>query len=232
MKRCPEPELMNDPAQALAYAEADFEQPHTMFVDDCLAFFSSQRAEPRNVLDLGCGPGDIVARLARRLPFDRLDAIDGAGAMIELAQRRMQSEGLTGRVSLIHGYIPDDLPEYGDYDAIVSNSILHHLNEPMDLWRAVKSLARPGAVVFVMDLRRPESVYAAQALVDEYAAGEPAVLRNDFYHSLLAAYRPAEVDEQLANAGLACLSVSTPTDRHMVVCGRIPETDAHKTELI
>ena len=32
MQRVPEPELMDDPAQALAYAGADFSEPHQAFV--------------------------------------------------------------------------------------------------------------------------------------------------------------------------------------------------------
>ncbi|MBI1195665.1 MAG: methyltransferase domain-containing protein [Gammaproteobacteria bacterium] len=232
MKRRPEPELMDDPDQAMAYAEADFEQPHTMFVDECLGFFGCAGVEPREIMDLGCGPCDIVARLARRLAFDRFDAIDGAEAMIALARRRLEAEGLADRVRLIRGYIPNDLPEQASYDAIVSNSILHHLNDPMDLWRAVKRLTRPGAAVFVMDLRRPPSEDAAKAMVDEYAGGEPDVLRHDFYCSLLAAYRPDEVAEQISAAGLSGLSVSVPTDRHLIVSGRISATDVHKAALI
>ena len=222
---------MDDPAQALAYAEADFEAPHSMFVDDCLACFEAMRAKPREIVDLGCGPGDIVVRLARRLSFDRFDAIDGAGAMIELARHRLQAEGMQDRIRLIHGHIPADLHELGSYDAIVSNSILHHLDDPMNLWHAVNRLARPGAVIFVMDLLRPESERAAQTLVDEYAAGEPDVLRHDFYHSLLAAYRWEEVAAQLADAGLSGLSVSVPSDRHLIVSGRLAETDSHKAGL-
>lgn len=223
---------MDDPVQALAYAEADFEQPHSMFVGACLGFFAEMGAEPDQILDLGCGPCDIVARLARRLTFDRFDAVDGSGAMIDLARKRLEAEGLADRVRLIHGYIPADPPGHGIYDAIVSNSILHHLNDPMDLWHAVKRLARPRAAVFVMDLTRPESEAAAQALVDAYAEGEPDILRHDFYHSLLAAYRPHEVVEQLAAAGLSGLSVSVPTDRHVIVSGRISETVVHKAGLI
>jgi len=218
---------MDDPDQAQAYAEADFEQPHSMFVEDCLTFFDSVGADPRHILDLGCGPGDIVARLARRLRFDGFDAVDGAPAMIALARRRLQTEGLADKVRFIHGYIPDGLSECGTYDAIVGNSILHHLSDPMDLWRVVKRLGRPGAAVFIMDLRRPESELAAEALVDEYAVGEPEVLRHDFFYSLLAAYRPGEVKGQLAVSGLTGLSVSASTDRHLIVSGRITESDTH-----
>jgi hypothetical protein len=71
-----------------------------------------------------------------------------------------------------------------------------------------------------MDLMRPATGAAAQALVDQYAAGEPEVLRRDFYNSLLAAFEPAEVRQQLAEAGLGHFSVTEASDRHLVIRGR------------
>ena len=67
MQRRPEPELMDDTAQAQAYAQADFEQPHSQVI----AHF--QRCFPRAsitgcVLDLGCGPCDITRRFALTYP--------------------------------------------------------------------------------------------------------------------------------------------------------------------
>lgn len=72
-----------------------------------------------------------------------------------------------------------------------------------------------------MDLMRPASREAAYALVAEYAAGEPAILRHDFLHSLLAAYRVDEVVAQLRDAGLASLTAKAVSDRHLLVHGRL-----------
>lgn len=43
MDRIPEPELMNGPEQALAYAQADFEQPHNQFWD-CVKSYAASKA--------------------------------------------------------------------------------------------------------------------------------------------------------------------------------------------
>ena len=83
--------------------------------------------------------------------------------------------------------------------------------------------AAPGAPVFVQDLMRPESPDAAQALVDQYAPDEPEVLRRDFYNSLRAAFTPAELEDQLAAAGLTDFTIHLVTDRHLAVFGRAPE---------
>jgi len=104
---------------------------------------------------------------------------------------------------------------------VVSNSLLHHLHDPAGLWRMIRARGAAGAAVVVMDLMRPASESAARALVEAYAADEPEVLRRDFYNSLLAAFEPGEVRQQLAAAGLGHFSVTEASDRHLVVRGRI-----------
>lgn len=219
MERVPEPELMEDPDQARAYAEADFEQPHNTFVELFAARFPALPAQGR-VLDLGCGPADIVCRFARAYPRCAIDGVDGSAAMLALGQKALIAAGLEERVRLLQAVLPGaELPEPG-YAVVISNSLLHHLGDPGVLWQAVRRWGRPGAPVFIMDLCRPDSRAETEALVKAYAAGEPEVLRHDFYHSLLAAYRPDEVRAQLAAAGLA-LQVEQVSDRHLIAWGHV-----------
>lgn len=221
MPRRPEPELMDDADQARAYSEADFTSAHDGFValaKEHLGAIDAGRA----VLDLGCGPADVTVRFARAYEGVLVDGIDGAEQMLALGRARITSHGLADRVQLAHGYVPGCALPRTSYDVVISNSLLHHLNDPLALWSTVKRAARAGAPIFVMDLMRPESEHDAQALVDAYADGEPKVLRDDFYASLLAAYTPDEVRAQLSTAGLDALSVTTVTDRHFIVTGRAP----------
>ena len=72
-----------------------------------------------------------------------------------------------------------------------------------------------------MDLLRPASTDDAAALVDQYAANEPAILRRDFYNSLLAAFTEDEVAAQLAEMNLSRLLIDVPDDRHWLVSGLV-----------
>jgi hypothetical protein len=104
---------------------------------------------------------------------------------------------------------------------VISNSLLHHLRDPMTLWSAIKAFAAPGAAVLVMDLFRPAAIAQVDQLVARYAGDAPAVLRRDFRCSLHAAYAIPEVKEQLAGAGLNGLVVEAVSDRHFIAFGLV-----------
>jgi ubiquinone/menaquinone biosynthesis C-methylase UbiE len=219
VERIPEPDLMNEASQALAYAEADFSEPHDAFVEafrNCFPDFKSGR-----VLDLGCGPADISCRFANAYPDSEVIGIDGANEMLKLGEQRIQQQKLNQRVSLHKVYLPDDpIPYSGQYDAIISNSLLHHLSEPMHLWQTIRQQAKTNQVVFVMDQLRPNTKELAQRLVSQYAEGEPEVLQRDFYHSLCAAYQPDEIQQQLQKAQIN-LEIQVISDRHQIISGMI-----------
>ena len=224
MKRIPEPELMDETSQARAYAEADFSEPNQLFLELFAEHFPG--FDGNMVVDLGCGPADIAIDFALCYSDARVIGVDGARAMLEFGFDRIAEAGLAGQVELKCLYLePETVKQIipsGSADAVISNSLLHHLATPDTLWQAINYLARPGAKILVMDLFRPPSTSAAAELVTEYAGSEAPILRSDFYNSLLAAYSPDEVRNQLDEAGLQCLSVSQSSDRHLLVSGEMP----------
>ncbi|WP_455208107.1 class I SAM-dependent methyltransferase [Kaarinaea lacus] len=218
MERKPEPELMDEEEQALAYAQADFSDPHENFIDLFKQHFPNHDIEGE-VLDLGCGPADVTIRFAKRFPKAKILAVDGAELMLGLGQKAVDAADLSEQITLQKVYLPtDSLPEKS-YQAIISNSLLHHLQDPLVLWKTVKRYAKPGTRVFIMDLMRPRSEDSVKELVDEYAAKESEILKRDFYRSLQAAYTVGEVEEQLEREGLVEFSVKPVSDRHLIVVG-------------
>jgi SAM-dependent methyltransferase len=219
MERIPEPELMLDEEQAAAYAAADFEEPHSRCVHLFSEFFQGIAIQGA-ILDLGCGPGDIAYRFAQAYPRCVVHALDGSDVMLAAARllQRKYAE-VASRVTFLTGLLPRVQLPRERYDAVISNSLLHHLHEPRAWWETVKQYAAPGAPIYIMDLMRPGSLEEAAWLVELYAKGEPLLLRNDFFNSLLAAFEPDEVREQLQEAGLGHLSVTPVSDRHLVVSG-------------
>ena len=219
MERIPEAQLMDDFEQARAYALADFEEPHSQFIALFRERFPDE-AMDGVALDLGCGPGDITRRFANAFPACRIHAVEGAESMLMFARQMIDFEMLHERVRLFKRLLPTDKLPKAQYDAVICNSLLHHLDDPMVLWQTVNQFAKPGAAIFVMDLMRPESLEQAETMRRRYAANEPERLQQDFFNSLLAAYTPEEVVMQLSEAGLEQLKVEAVSDRHLLISGR------------
>jgi SAM-dependent methyltransferase len=222
MRRIPEPELMDDPAQALAYAQADFSAAHGARVQMFRDLFP-RLALSGPVLDLGCGSGDVLLRFAREFPEAHFVGIDGSRPMLQLAQAAIDAEpSLRDRVRVRYGIIPQcELPQE-PWCLVMSHSLLHQLHEPQVLWNTVASCADSagnGCAVLIADLRRPPSEPDARRLVEANSKNEPEILQRDFFNSLCAAFEPDEVRHQLAAAGLRQLRVATHEPYHMTISG-------------
>ena len=218
MNRTLEPELMDDPEQARIYAQADFTQENQGFVDRFREYFPD--FSEGHVVDFGCGPGDIPVRFARVFPSCRITGVDASAPMLRLAEDAVQQTGLSSRITFRCERF-QDLAGVSVADAAISNSLVHHVRNPLQFWHILRLVVKPGSPVLVMDLLRPDSPEEAQTIVDRYAAKEPEILRRDFYHSLLAAFTEDEVAAQLAEMNLSRLMVDVRDGRHWVVGGII-----------
>jgi ubiquinone/menaquinone biosynthesis C-methylase UbiE len=216
MERVLEPELMEDEEQVIAYATADFEKPHSAFIHR-LQTMVNDPTYSGEVLDLGCGSGDISYRFALAFPNCNIDAIDGSKPMIDYGLNSTSGE-LQSRISFIHGMLPDTKLPKPSYDMIICNSLLHHLPNPQVLWRVVRQYSKSGTQIAIMDLLRPCSTEIAKMMVDRYTSDEPEILKRDFYYSLLAAFTFEEINIQLSEAGLP-LTVEQISDRHVFISG-------------
>jgi len=203
---------MDDAAQALAYAQADFSEPNNLFID--LLVRHGGEIFAGQCLDLGCGPGDICFHIAERFPDLNVLGIDGAQEMLLLAKQKDNQ-----RVRFEQHVLPSSQLPGNYFDVITSNSLLHHLHNPDVLWQTIVTSGKPGSQIFIMDLIRPDNKQQADEIVEKYTGNEAEILKADFYNSLLAAFNPEEVNQQLREAGLANMQIKIVSDRHMLIHG-------------
>jgi ubiquinone/menaquinone biosynthesis C-methylase UbiE len=221
MRRKPECEYMDDLAEAQAYAGADFAAVNEAFVDRLMALVPAGPDDAIVAVDLGTGPGDIPIRIARRCPAWRITGVDASKPMIAIARQACRQTGAARKLRwLLADAAETHLPEKS-FDVVLSNSILHHVSDPAAFWAEARRIAKPGATWLLRDLFRPTDEGRARTLVDQYAANESAILRQEYYRSLLSAYTAEELRCQLDAAGLQSLQVETVTDRHVDVFGRV-----------
>lgn len=213
LERVLEPEVMDSAEDAAAYDAIDNTSINEEFVAHALRLGPTAGA----VLDAGAGPGDIAILLARRGPGLRVLAIDLGEHMLALARQRVIRAGLAGRVEVVHADAKATGRPDGGFDMIVSNSLVHHIPEPLLFFAEMKRVARAGAALLVKDLHRPRSEAEHRYLVETYAAECTPEQRRLFADSLRAALTAEEVAEICARLDLTDVTVRRTSDRHWCV---------------
>ena len=96
MDRTLEPEIMSSPAEAQAYAQADFADSNQAYADGFTAEYPDHLT---NILDLGCGPADVTVRIARIARQARITAVDGSAAMLAFARSAIDAARVCDRAA-------------------------------------------------------------------------------------------------------------------------------------
>lgn len=230
LPRTLEPEVMDAAEEAADYDSMDHSEVNRVFVDDLLAFVSGAHAAgiaaqrdahegTLQVLDVGTGTALIPIELGRRGAGVHVTAIDLADEMLAIGRRNVAAAGL-GDVIRLERVDAKRLP-YGDgaFDVVMSNSIVHHIPEPRGTLAEMVRVLRPGGVLFVRDLMRPETSAAVEEIVRTYAGQEHERQQQLFRQSLHAALTVDEVAALLAEIGCPRDWVRASSDRHWTVAG-------------
>jgi len=145
---------------------------------------------------------DCPSTLGPRPSTVRITAIDLAEEMLKLGRVNVERAGFADCITL-ELVDAKGLPYAdGSFAAVMSNSIVHHIPEPRgtlaEMWRVL----RPGGLLFVRDLLRPESSAEVERIVAMYAGNESPRQQQLFRQSLHAALTVDEVRDLLRELGI------------------------------
>ena len=218
LARVLEAEVMDTPEEARDYNSMDHSQVNRAFVDDLFAVVD----DPKDTLDLGTGTALIPIELCERTDFGRVMAVDLSVQMLELARYNIEVTGLIERIQL--GHVDGKQLPYEDeiFDTVISNSIIHHIPEPLVVLREAVRVAKPAGVFFFRDLMRPPSDAEVCRLVENYAGHENEHQQQMFDDSLRAGLDLEEIRDLVDQLGFARQTVQANSDRHWTWVGRKP----------
>jgi ubiquinone/menaquinone biosynthesis C-methylase UbiE len=138
------------------------------------------------VLDVGCGTGELLVRIAAKYPDARLTGLDPVPEMLGVARRK-----LSDKVDLREGWA-NDLPWPAEtFDVVVSCNMFHYITHPVDAVREMERVLRPGGRIVITDwcddylACRLCNVYlrlTAKAHYKTYTRAECAALLRDARH--------------------------------------------------
>ena len=218
-----EVEVMDTAEEASDYDAMDHAEVNARFCADLLAVgVPTATDRPRRVLDVGTGTARIPIELCTRAADVEVLGIDLADHMLAVARENVARARLAGRVRL-ERVDAKALPfADGAFDAVVSNSIVHHIPEPAPALAEMWRVTARGGLLFVRDLLRPESDAEVERLVAHHAgAPAPGMSEASFARqramldaSLRAALTVDEVAAMVAPLGVPREAVRVTSDRH------------------
>ena len=90
------------------------------------------------VLDAGCGPGELTAELAGRVPRGRVYAVDGSPRMVELARERLGDRATVWQQDLLELEVPEPV------DLVFSAATFHWIADHDRLFERLHAALKPG----------------------------------------------------------------------------------------
>jgi ubiquinone/menaquinone biosynthesis C-methylase UbiE len=119
------------------------------------------------VLDVGCGPAEVLVRLARLSPTLRLTGVDVDAPMIDRARRK------AARAHVAPTFVVADAASLpfadGSFDLVVSSFAVHHWPDPHAGLAEAMRVLKPGGKAIIWDIASPMAMVEAHA-----AAADPA----------------------------------------------------------
>ncbi len=227
LSRILEPEVMDTVAEAEDYNAMDHSTVNRVFVDDFLSELAQMPAmeQPWRIFDAGTGTALIPLELAGRGLAVDITAADLAEEMLVVARRNLVAAGFQQtadsdpwqRAGSVIRLLKADCKQLSDetvsFDAVISNSIVHHIPEPRAVLRECWRVLRSGGLLFVRDLLRPDNLATLDRLVIAHAGQANPHARQMFRDSLHAALTVEEVKLLLQSLQITGI-VSPTSDRH------------------
>jgi SAM-dependent methyltransferase len=169
-----------------------FERVYRRVTDDVVREAAARRlGRGATILDLGCGPGDLVVAISRRLREARVVGMDLSPSMLLWAGRHATTDG---RVKFMVGDAADLPFDDESVDLVVSTLSLHHWAEPADAFAEVARVLRPGGQALIYDLGLLTFTRSEMAKIATEAGLEPGDIvreraRGGLISSLFVRYK-------------------------------------------
>lgn len=112
-------------------------------------------SDRRDILDIGCGTGDVALAVLRKEPKAYLTGIDLSTPMIEIAEKKTRAAGLQSRARYQTG--DATALAFGDqtYTGIVSAFCLRNIDDRAKAFQEMRRVLRPGGTLVILELTKP-----------------------------------------------------------------------------
>jgi len=171
----------------------------------------------RDVLDLGCGTGNLIFEAARRWPEARLTGLDGSVGMLAVAAREslILPDSTRARLSFVHAYA-DTLPfPDASFDIVMTAFVVQQVPDRAEVLLEMRRILRPGGVVAIYGwIDAGPVAFAADAALEE-ALADAGVVRPPDRDKRAGRYRSVRSSaDELRRAGFRHVSARADALEH------------------
>lgn len=147
-----------------------------------------------NVLDIGCGPGDITLEIAGKAKS--VHGIDISAGMIEAAKQKANSQNIaTAKFSKADLF--NESFQNNSFDTISAFNVLHYVHEKKDFYRRIHELLKPNGLFISSTACLRERVSLLRFLLSALTAFN-LVPKTIFY-------KTTELETEIKEAGFTIL---------------------------
>ena len=176
--RIPEPELMLNELQCITYNQSLINNNEALsrFIQTYKKYIGVFEG---SVVDLGSGSANFIIELCKAYPNLSVTCYESSSAMIKIANKNISENNLQDRITIIQD---DFFNAKGNFDVVIANRVLHHVNNTERFWSLINSLSKN---ILICDLERPKEL---KYIKDKFDI--------DVKNSFKAAYNISEVKDQ------------------------------------
>jgi ubiquinone/menaquinone biosynthesis C-methylase UbiE len=135
--------------------------------------------------------------------------------MLKVGEKNVEKAGLDQSVKLMKVDAKTLPYPESHFDMVVSNSIVHHLPDPLLFLMEVNRVTKPNGGIFIRDLFRPPDMKTLENLTQKYAGDSTEYQQKLYRGSLHASLTIEEMRKAVEEAGLEGVVVVQSSDRHL-----------------
>ncbi|MER5727544.1 class I SAM-dependent methyltransferase [Streptomyces sp. NPDC002138] len=168
-------------------------------------------AQPRHIVDLGCGTGAGTFALLARFPGARVTAVDSSERHLHRLREKAGVLGLADRVRTVAADLDADRPDLGRPELVWASASLHHMAHPDRTLSAVHGLLAPGGLFAVVELAGFPRFLPADAPAERPGLEDRCHAALAHHHAERVPHRGADWGPRLTAAGFTVEGERTVT---------------------
>ncbi|MFX1478980.1 MAG: class I SAM-dependent methyltransferase [Promethearchaeota archaeon] len=170
-----------------------------------------KKLEPKGTLiDLGCGSGNLLLKIAKLFPNLELIGIDISFEILSLAEKRLTEHSFDSKITFKVGNVENIPAPDNSVDFIVSSFSLHHWSEPLKVFKEIYRVLNENGTCLIFDFRRNSRnfFYGLLTFATKVVVPKPLKKISEPLGSLKAAYTANEITKILSHTQFSEIKIN------------------------